>query len=93
MATTITPAEREMAQREAAYFARLDAAEAYAAWIGPMAEACGDEPIEEWQVAAAATARHDAPYDHDPSHRAEPEPPEPGAPNVVPFRPRRFDRA
>ena len=75
------------AAREAAYFARVDAAEAFAAYIERMAELEGDEPVDERVVAACDTARHDAPYDYDP------EPPTPAAPNVVPFRPRRFDRA
>ena len=77
----------EDAAREAAYFARVDAAEAFAAFIERMAELEADEPVEEWVVAACDTARHDAPYDHDP------EPPTPAAPNVIPFCPRRFDRA
>ena len=72
--------------REVAYYARIDAAEAFAAYIERMAEELGDEPVDDWPVAACDTARHDAPYDG-------PEPPPPAAPNVVPFRPRRFNRA
>ncbi len=76
----------EDAAREAAYFARVDAAEAFASFIERMAELEADEPVDERTVAACDTTRHDAPYDG-------PEPPPPVAPNVVPFRPRRFDRA
>ena len=55
----------EDAAREAAYFARVDAAEAFAAYIERMADELGDEPVDDWAVAAADTARHDAPYDWD----------------------------
>ncbi len=72
--------------REVAYYARVDAAEAFASFIERMAELEGDEPVDEWTVAACDTTRHDAPYDG-------PEPPTPAAPNVIPFRPRPFDRA
>ena len=49
--------------REVAYYARVDAAEAYASFIERMAEELGDQSVDDWVVAAAETARHDAPYD------------------------------
>ena len=89
---TISPGSRGSRRprtgREVAYFARVDAAEAFASFIEMMADELADEPVDEWTVAACDTARHDAPYDHDP------EPPTPAAPNVVPFPGRKpFDIA
>ena len=72
--------------REVAYNARIDAAGAFASFIERMANELRDESVDDRAVAACDTARHDALYDG-------PEPPSPAAPNVVPFRRRRFDRA
>jgi hypothetical protein len=77
----------EERQAEVEYFARMDAAEAYGAYIERMADELGDEPYNDWDLPAALTRAHDAPYDWDPV------PPTPAAPNVVPFHRRPFDRA
>src|SRR5687768_15142654 len=76
----------EQRRQEAAYYARLDAAEDYAAYIEAMADSeAGDEPVSEWFIVAAAnTRRHDAPYDLF-GNDLDPEPPTPAAPAVLPF--------
>ena len=71
------------AQAEVEFYARVDAAEVVEVWLERMAAAYGDAPITDWDLdALRAEAFGDGP-----------EPPAPVAPNVVPFRPRRFDRA
>ncbi len=77
----------EQRQAEADYFARMDAAEAYGAYIERMADEDGDEPYDDWGVPAALAGAAPVPADPDPA------PPAPAAPNVIPFRPRPFDRA
>ena len=68
---------------EADFFATVDAAEVVGRWIERMAAAYGDAPITDRDLdALRAEAFGDGP-----------EPPSPAAPAVVPFRPRRFDRA
>src|SRR5262245_32276069 len=74
-----------MATAEVEFFARVDMAEHIAVMIEQNAALCGDAPITDAELAFAADlfAQDDAPV-----------PPTPAAPaNVVPFRPRRFDRA
>ena len=55
--------DAEMRRQEVEYYARIDAAEAFASFIERMAEQLGDEPVDDCAVSAADTARHDAPYD------------------------------
>ena len=70
------------AQAEVEFYARVDAAEVYEAWIEQMAAAHGDAAIIDWDLdALRAEAFGDGP-----------EPTIPAAPNLVPFRSRRFDR-
>ena len=68
------------------FFARVDSAEVAAAYIERMARAHGDAAVTEWDMDTIIALRGEAFAD-------DPEPPTPAAPNVVPFRPRRFDRA
>ncbi len=74
------------AQAEVEFYARVDAAEVVERWIERMAAAYGDSAIGDCDFDALAALRAEAFGDG-------PEPPTPAAPNVVPFRPRRFDRA
>ena len=72
-------------QAEVEFFARVDAAEVVARWIERMAAAYGDAAITDLDLDALDALRAAAFGDG-------PEPPAPAAPNVVPFRPRSFDR-
>ena len=73
-------------QAEVEFFARVDAAEVLGVWLEQMAAAYGDAAVTDWDLDAAHALRAEAFGDG-------PEPPSPAAPTVVPFRPRRFDRA
>ena len=72
-------------QAEVEFYAREDAAEVVGRWIERMAAAYGDAAIVESDFDAIDALRAEAFGDG-------PEPPAPAAPNVLPFRPRPFDR-
>ena len=80
MATTSTSA-----QAEVEFYARVDAAEVYASYVERMAAAYGDAAVTDWDIDTVHALRGEA--------FGDPVPPTPAAPNVVPFRPRPFDRA
>jgi len=74
------------AQAEVEFYARVDAAEVIEVWLEKMAAAYGDAAITDFDLDAISTLRAEAFGDG-------PEPPSPAAPNVIPFRPRPFDRS
>ncbi len=70
-------------QAEVEFYARVDAAEVVECWIERMALAYGDAAVTDWDLDALRAE----------AFAEELEPPTPAGPNVVPFRPRPFDRA